>query len=166
MASTSSANLTPTAQGYFKPIHRESTDIGWQWSSYKDESKKKIVCDFCEHSTPGITRAKEHQLGIQGHVKPCTKTPEYVKDRLKCDFARKQAAKDAASGLAKELQMQTPASALAPNSTKERKKRGRPSQDELRSLAELSPMPVSFAIPATGEFSATERGRGFYDLTC
>jgi len=139
MASTSSASLTPTANGNFKPIHRKSTDIGWQWSSYRDESKKTILCDFCGHPTGGITRAKQHQLGIKGEVKSCKKTPEGVKELLKDHFVSKQAAK-------------------------EQKKRGRPSQDELGSLAQLSPIPISFAIPATGQFSATERGRGFYDL--
>ncbi|RHN75654.1 hypothetical protein MtrunA17_Chr2g0323591 [Medicago truncatula] len=151
MASTSSASLTPTAKGYFKPIHRKSTDIGWRWSSYKDESKKIILCDFCGHPTGGITRAKKLQLGIKGEVKPCEKTPEEVKILLKNHFDGKQAAKDASSGPAKELPMQTPASAPAPS---------RPLQDELGSLAKLSPMPISFAIPATEErFSPKKRQR-------
>lgn len=99
-------------------------------------------------------------------MKPCEKTPEDVKILLKDHFVRKQAAKDASSGPAKELAMQTPASASAPNnSTKERKKRGRPLQYELGSKAGLSPMPVSFAFPMTGEFSASKRGRGLNDFS-
>ncbi|KEH39045.1 transmembrane protein, putative [Medicago truncatula] len=134
MASTSSASLTPTAKGYFKPIHHESTDIGWPWSSYKDER---------------ITRAKKkHQLRIKGEVKPCEKTPEDVKILLKNHFDGKQAAKDASSRPAKELPMQTPANAPAPR---------KHLHDELGNLAELSPMQISFAILTTGEFSTTKR---------
>jgi len=83
--------------------------------SFKDKSQKQIVCHFCGHpSTGGITSAKKHQLGIKGEVKPCVKTPEDVKKRLKDHFDRKQATKDAA----KELPTQTPASAPVRNSTK------------------------------------------------
>jgi hypothetical protein len=82
-------------------------------------------------------------------VKPCEKTPEDVKILLKNHFDGKQAAKDASTGPAKELPMQTPASAPAPS---------RPLQDELDNLAELSPMPISFAISATGEYFSPKKG--------
>jgi len=36
--------------------------------------------------------------------------------------------------------------------------------DELGSKAELSPMPISFDIPMTIEFSASKRGEGFYEF--
>lgn len=164
MASSPTAN--DNKMDYFKPTRRGSTDIGWWWNSFKDENQKTIVCHFCGHpSTGGITRAKYHQLGIKGReVKPCEKTPEDVKILLKNYFDSKQAAKDACSGPAKGLPMQTPESAPAPNCTKERKKRGRPLQYELGSKAGLSPMPVSFAFPMTGEFSASKRGRGLNDF--
>ena len=81
-------------------------------------------------------------------MKPCEKTPEDVKILMKNHFDGKQAAKDASSGPAKELPMQTPTSAPTPT---------RPLQNELGSLAELSPMPILFAIPATGEFFSPKK---------
>jgi len=121
----------------------------------KTRVKKQFHVIFEDTQLKESLEPKKHQLGIKGEVKPCEKTPEDVKILLKNHFDRKQAAKDASYGPAKELPMQIPTSASAPS---------RPLHDELENLAELSPMPISFAILTTREFSATKRGKGFYNL--
>jgi hypothetical protein len=55
-------------EGYFKPAD-DNLDIGWQWNSYKDKSKKTIVCDFGFHPLTGIiTRAKKNQLRMKRYL--------------------------------------------------------------------------------------------------
>ncbi|CAJ2644097.1 unnamed protein product [Trifolium pratense] len=68
MSSFSSVSLNVTAGGivenrcFIKPTS-DNLDIGWKWNSYKDSSRKTIICDFCFHpSSRGITRAKKHRL--------------------------------------------------------------------------------------------------------
>jgi hypothetical protein len=48
LCSVSSSPSSLCSEGYFKPTS-DNLDIGWQWNSYKDKSKKTIVCDFCFH---------------------------------------------------------------------------------------------------------------------
>ena len=45
---------------------------------------KKVRCDFCKHiSNGGITRAKEHQMGVKGDVTSCKQIPAHVKEQLR-----------------------------------------------------------------------------------
>ncbi|CAK8540387.1 unnamed protein product [Lathyrus sativus] len=64
--------------------HKLTSDIGWKFNNLKDLNNKRMVTyDFCnETSTRGISRAKQHQLGIKGNVKSCTQTPVDVKEIL------------------------------------------------------------------------------------
>ncbi|KAK2429465.1 hypothetical protein QL285_027902 [Trifolium repens] len=82
----------------YKPT--DLTDIGWRWNSLQDlKNKKKVTCDFCgEESTGGITRAKQHQMGVGGQVKGCLKTPDNVKKQLREADEKKKAAKAAMAG--------------------------------------------------------------------
>lgn len=67
-------------------LHKPSLpDIGWKFNSVGDlKNLRRVTCDFClTESTGGFSRAKQHQLGRVGNVRPCTKTPEEVKLVLK-----------------------------------------------------------------------------------
>jgi hypothetical protein len=82
-------------RGFIKPTG-DNLDIAWKWNSYADVSKTTIVCDFCFHpSNGGITRAKKHQLGIPGQVKPCRKIPADIKQQLQESYDKKKASVDA-----------------------------------------------------------------------
>ncbi|KAK2397863.1 hypothetical protein QL285_059395 [Trifolium repens] len=82
-------------RGFIKPTG-DNLDIAWKWNSYTDVSKTTIVCDFCFHpSNEGITRAKKHQLGIPGQVKPCRKIPADIKQQLQESYDKKKASVDA-----------------------------------------------------------------------
>lgn len=80
--------------------HKLTGDIGWKYNHLKDlNNKRKVTCDFCnETSSGGISRAKQHQLGIKGNVKSCTQTPEDVKAILQEHEDKFRAAKKSISG--------------------------------------------------------------------
>jgi hypothetical protein len=82
-------------RGFVKPTG-DNLDVFWKYNSYADASKTTIVCDFCFHpSNGGITRAKKHQLGIPGQVKPCRKIPTDIKQQLQESYDKKKASVDA-----------------------------------------------------------------------
>jgi len=67
---------------FFKPY---LLDIGWKYNSLRDKSNtKKVTHDYCLLKfNGGISRAKQHKMGVSGNVKACTKTPKEVKLILK-----------------------------------------------------------------------------------
>ncbi|XP_073219750.1 uncharacterized protein [Cicer arietinum] len=90
--------------GMFKPTG-DNVDLAWQFNSVKDKNnRKKVTCDFCQVETSGgITRARQHQLGIRGDVKSCRKIPPDCKLLLQTDYDEKQALKD---GILNEMEVQ------------------------------------------------------------
>ncbi|XP_004499641.1 uncharacterized protein [Cicer arietinum] len=90
--------------GMFKPT-RDNIDLAWQFNSVKDKNnRKKVTCDFCQVETSGgITRARQHQLGIRGDVKSCRKIPPDCKLLLQTYYDEKQALKD---GILNEMEVQ------------------------------------------------------------
>jgi len=77
-SSSSQAQSIDSSVKLFKP---PLPDIRWKYNSVRDlKNLRRVTCDFClTESTGGISRAKQHQLGKVGNVRPCTKTPEEVK---------------------------------------------------------------------------------------
>ena len=52
-----------------------------KYNSLRDKTNtKKVTCDYCLiESNGGISRAKQHQMGVTGNVRACKKTSEDVK---------------------------------------------------------------------------------------
>ncbi|XP_058755022.1 uncharacterized protein LOC131628172 [Vicia villosa] len=96
----SSSDVPSVASSAAAKIHQPVGDIGWKFNHLKDlNNRRRVTCNFCnETSTGGISRAKQHQLGIKGNVKACTQTPEDVKLILQEHEDKKLAAKKSISG--------------------------------------------------------------------
>lgn len=73
----------------------DNLDMAWEWNSLKDISNKRAVtCDFCLKTTNGgITRAKKHQIGLEGDVSACKKIPPSIKLKIKQAYEKKKAVK-------------------------------------------------------------------------
>ena len=80
-AAPSSSNAGDSVASSVELLKPNLPDIGWKYNSLKDKNNtKKVTCDYCLlESNGGISRAKQHQMGVTGNVKACLKTPEDVK---------------------------------------------------------------------------------------
>ncbi|KAG2390115.1 uncharacterized protein HKW66_Vig0224790 [Vigna angularis] len=67
-------------------------DMAWEWNSLRDVNNKSVVtCDFClETTTGGITRAKEHQMGLKGDFNSCQKIPPEIRLKIRRAYENQQ----------------------------------------------------------------------------
>jgi len=70
-------------------------DMAWEWNSLRDVNNKSVVtCDFClKTTTGGITRAKEHQMGLKGDINSCKKIPPEIRLKLRGAYENQKTSK-------------------------------------------------------------------------
>ncbi|KAL9330832.1 hypothetical protein ACSQ67_000442 [Phaseolus vulgaris] len=84
--------LGNAASATAKPKGGRHLDMAWQWNSLRDINNKSVVtCDFClKTTTGGITRAKKHQMGMQGDVSSCQKIPPEIRLKIRGAYENQQ----------------------------------------------------------------------------
>jgi len=66
--------------------------MAWEWNSLRDVNNRSVVtCDFClKTTTGGITRAKKHQMGLNGDVSSCPKIPPEIRLKIRGAYENQQ----------------------------------------------------------------------------
>lgn len=81
------------ASSIAKPKGGRHLDMAWEWNSLRDVNNKSVVtCDFClKTTTGGITRAKEHQMGLKGDGdSSCQKIPPEIRLKIRRAYENQQ----------------------------------------------------------------------------
>ena len=79
-------------------------DIGWEYCTPVDASKKQVVCNFYGKTiSGGIYRFKQHLAGVKGNVAGCKKVPEADAQKMRDYFTGVEKAKKEKQRIREEI---------------------------------------------------------------